>query len=419
MIGRGLALFCALFAGALAHAQLQPPGPSLETPGRALMEGLKIRGALTPRDTTVIESAAELNPRILDAAAERASASTNPRGFAIQATQPQLDSVLEDLLNRAKLQAIRSEVVPVSPEQRQELLPSLLWTDVPALNRVALPKGLESAIFDALKDKTLVVHPLCPPAFALNLLANTSPCIKGDKWSEELFKSVVSITLDGKRTCTGSALGDGMILTAAHCVIEPVNGVAAVRASSRFQVVSLAGKVLPLIAEPQVPKQMMFLCLMECPDMQYDFAILRVDPAFAEWAPIPVVTRLIEVGDVPITLAGYGTTNMPANSSKSGLYIGPQNIKLSKVDQALEWKYNMASDGNNSSSCFEDSGGPIYHGRPRNVGDSLTLIGLISRFTESNSQCANVDASAVNFTQEGPRSVLCDFSKNKLSLCTP
>lgn len=383
------------------------------TPGRTLLHMLRTRGALNTAELAAIESAAELNPKILEAAAARASALNDP----LRASPQQLQAAAADLLNRAKLQAIRSEVVPIQPALRAQLMPSLEKIESPTLQIVELPKPLDVAAAAALKDRLLVVRPLCPPGVKPTVVAGKATCIEGDPWTEELFRSVVAILVDGKRSCTGSALGDGMVLTAAHCVIEPVDGTAVVKAPSRLQVVSLHGKTLSLTAPVAVPQQMMALCLPQCPDMQYDFAILRVDPAFADWTPIPLLTKLSSAGDIPVTLAGYGVTTMPQGVSKSGLYIGAQRLNAS-VDRPFQWKYDMAID-EASSSCYEDSGGPIYLGRPRQPGDQLALIGLISRFFTVDQNCMKTEAAAVNFTQEGPRSALCKLIGGKPGFCTP
>ena len=96
-------------------------------------------------------------------------------------------------MNRAKLEAIRSEVVPVQPDVRAKLQPALGKTASPTLEFVALPKRLDLAVEAALKDRALIVRPLCPRGVRSVVVAGRETCIEGDAWSDQLFRSVVSM----------------------------------------------------------------------------------------------------------------------------------------------------------------------------------------------------------------------------------
>lgn len=263
----------------------------------------------------------------------------------------------------------------------------------------------------------LIIKPLCPPGYKPSTTGNKDICVEGDPWSLEFFRSVVPILVDGKRICTGSSMGDGLIITAAHCVIETLGTEVEVVSASRVTIANIEGKVFPLIMAPQVPKEMLLSCLPKCPDLAYDFALLRVSSAAAvDWIPSPVLTDISSDGELPITIAGYGVTTMPKNFSKNGLYIGAQHLMLTAKDQPLEWSYEIWKD-NSSSFCSGDSGGPIFLGSPRKQGDKLALIGVISRFMSSEGTCFQAKATAVNFTQPGPRTILCTFLGDKHSFC--
>ncbi|MDY7065497.1 hypothetical protein PsexTeo8_19330 [Pseudomonas extremaustralis] len=379
--------------------------------GKALVEEIKARGELSEDESRVVAVAAELNADFLNGAARKALGMGSRSDFVALATQAQLDAYRKDVVKRAELQGIASGVVPTQPQILERLKPALSQLAIANIPDIAVPDALRQEVNRALLYKELIYKPLCSSGLRLRNERGRIDCIEGDPWSASLFQSVVPILVDGKATCTGTVLENGVVLTAAHCLLETVNSSDHVMKSTRISVQGLKGVVLSLVAEPLVPSERMGDCLPDCGDPEYDFAVLKLDPAAsATLKPIPSLALLSAKRNVPITIAGYGRTTFPIEVSEGDFFIGSQTLRLVDPNQPFEWGYSLGTNETGSTNCGGDSGGPIFLGKPRRDKDSLTLIGIISSFVGDKGECfKNSRASSVNLSQAGPRSRLCSY----------
>ena len=175
--------------------------------------------------------------------------------------------------------------------------------------------------------------------------------------------------------------------------------------------------VVHLMAVPKVPREMLAGdCLPDCFDMRYDFAVLTTDPSVdGGWIPLSIVTKVSAVGDMAITIAGYGDTNPGAGGAPGGLYVGKQLLHLAATADEFAWSYKFQRD-DGSSICNGDSGGPVFQGSPRSDGDRLPLIGVISNLAERD--CLATNAVAVNLTTPGPAKTFCALVPAGTAFCT-
>ncbi len=404
----------------LAAPQTASPPASIDTiapapitsEGRRLYDDVKASGTISPDDARRIEAAAEFDPGFFDVAAERAL--HNRDRVAFLASPSARGDYARDLKRRAQVQAVLSGIIPLENKTRAKFSKLFERLSSTTEKMRALPDSLAESVDEALFNQRLIVHPLCPAGW-LNLLTKGS-CIRDDPWQRALFLSVVSISLDGKRSCTGAAIAPHLILTAAHCVIETKNGAPSIIDRSRLTVAPVSGTPIAVAAQPHVPSQAIGTC-PPCDAYRFDFAVLETDGGRdGGWQPLSVITRLPAPGDVPITIAGYGTTTVPESASPDGFYVGKQRLHLAATTDDFRWSYQF-SNGSLSSNCFGDSGGPVFYGSPRHAGDSLALIGVMSRI--STSDCSDTTGVAVNLSMSSQAQALCALLPAGMDFCKP
>lgn len=271
-----------------------------------------------------------------------------------------------------------------------------------------------------VEQRPFIVKPLCPPGTRAARPDGSMGCIEGDPWSRDAFRAVVPLLVDGALDCTATLISDAKAITAAHCVVEFSGpGAPSIVVRSRLQLVLPNGARVHPSQDPAVPRQMLQPCTLpelKCPDFAYDVAVIAVDAQAAlQDVGFARLLRLMAPADLAITFAGYGFTTI-VDMAPGELLIGSQNVHFTVNDGPLRWVYDFESD-RLSTICKGDSGGPIFSGRPRRVGDPLTLVGVISNFapsaaspdplTPDTSLCRKATASAVNLAAPGVASALC------------
>ncbi|MBB6157398.1 hypothetical protein HDC30_004647 [Pseudomonas sp. JAI115] len=396
-----------------------PPSPTNDVVGRTLIERLQQRGSLSKDDSKVITTAAALNPGLLIGATNKALGTNTSTAFLSRASDEDIETFRTDLLNRSALQAINSGIVISPPTLKDEIKPALAKISYADMPTVILPEKLSGDIYKILLNQVFVANPACD--HRIGLLAKSQPtrCQEID-WDRKQFVSVLKIEISPHSKCTGVFIGGGKILTAAHCVIDSTGMHDRLIDASQIKVISPSGKALSLISAPMVPDEVLnHNCSSTCGDNDYDFVVLKVAEAdTTTWVPIANLAAAPSSGSRRITIAGYGESNYNGGQP-DGLLIGPLTVNLLTPRQSFVWDFDAAATPTDSSFCRGDSGGPIFDGEPMKVGDTLQLIGLISRYVSPNNTCLKAQAYAVNFSQPGPKKRLCSFIDSKNSFCAP
>jgi V8-like Glu-specific endopeptidase len=170
-----------------------------------------------------------------------------------------------------------------------------------------------------------------------------------------LRRSVVSIENSAGELCSGVIVGPDLVLTAAHCVIDPaayrVNATGRNFRQQRFNVLALA--IHPTFVPGTTPRTQPGI----------DLALLKLDrPVGPEFLPLdPAQAGRIGVGD-GVTIAGYGVLSERLRRSARTLRqanlvsLGPiqvSNRVLIVVDQ------ERLAETTGAGACRGDSGGPI------------------------------------------------------------
>jgi hypothetical protein len=180
--------------------------------------------------------------------------------------------------------------------------------------------------------------------------------------------------IQGRGGCTGTLIGDSVVLTAAHCVCSDFDTSGCVARGS-FTFVDVRPVSNPTIRQNVI----MPGSFVVHPDMNIggwlanDLAVLRLDqPASSQVlvAPMVIATTLPAVGS-NVTLVGFGPTNGPLGECSAGSGVkrkavtpldahapnGAGNISLVTADALIH-------------ACPGDSGGPMLDAQGRVAGVS-------------------------------------------------
>lgn len=189
-----------------------------------------------------------------------------------------------------------------------------------------------------------------------------------------------TVGLLGNFTCTGTLIAPQVVLTAAHCVVDGVNGVD-VYAGIIRQNDANNGDRYDIAQSIPHPDYNAFAWGND-PDglaESNDIAILILDEPVTGVAPVPVLpfNRVDSdmPGQTPVTLAGFGITNQ---------FGGPTGVLyVTETPYVRRSATEMLAGGNNlPDSCNGDSGGPVY----LDVDGERFVVGVTSRAAASSQQ---------------------------------
>ncbi|SIT58805.1 putative Peptidase S1 (Chymotrypsin) family protein [Mesorhizobium prunaredense] len=170
--------------------------------------------------------------------------------------------------------------------------------------------------------------------------------IGGEKMDPAKWPATLVFRNRGGGGCTATAIGDRVIITAAHCVDNGGTGAARVKGQS----IRLACYHHPHYRPPQSYSADFALCLTEGQMPVLPFEVLNVDPS---------VPKL----DAVVQLLGYGCLTIGGVDKTFGhLYGGTAKV----VKMPGPGLYTVTEGG--AAVCFGDSGGGSY------VGDDVSRL---------------------------------------------
>ncbi|BBP70533.1 hypothetical protein PHLH6_25370 [Pseudomonas sp. Seg1] len=423
MIRSSTALLAAL-ALVYSHAAYSAESRSFEdlpqknSVGQLLLDNAFKAGVVTEVDKKIIENSAQLSPKFIEGAASKAIGDESYSEFLSRATQAELENYRSDILARAKIQGLSYGMVYVdktTATKVKEAAPALASREFSAFK---IPEGISEKIAAVLSERKLLYRPICPSGKLSKIKGVFVPCIENDPWSADLFRTVIPVSVNKVVVCTGTLIGEGVVLTAAHCVLNENR--TAIVPTEQITVATAKNKITPLVATPFVPSEALGDCMPVCGDSDYDFALLRVSvPNSQGLEPVPVLKLAQRQDDLVVTIAGYGRTSFPVEMSKGEFFIGRQTLPNFNPDEPIRWNFSLSNRQPGSTSCFGDSGGPVFQGSPRKTGDKLEIIGVISGYNGKDVQCFNeAVAKSVNLSQPGPRSRLCGYLGSQDQFCS-
>ncbi|WGD37521.1 serine protease [Lysinibacter sp. HNR] len=186
------------------------------------------------------------------------------------------------------------------------------------------------------------------------------------------FPFVASVQNKGKHECTGSLISSGSVLTAYHCVREPMD-------VANLTVV-VGRNDLNDKSSGHVRKVELIFA-----DDKNDTAVLYLDKSIDDIYPVkfptPGTDALLRPGSLA-TLAGWGNID-PHLPHDPSILQKVQVPLLSQNECAAAWEHvsGMFTDKNicagraGIGSCYGDSGGPLF----KKIGSDFYQIGVVSR----------------------------------------
>jgi hypothetical protein len=182
--------------------------------------------------------------------------------------------------------------------------------------------------------------------------------------------SVVRVESSGGELCSGAVIAPDLVLTAAHCVLEPASYrvVAVDRAFRPRTVRAVAAAMHPAFVPGTTPRT----------QPGVDLAILKLErPLGPDFMPLdPRVAGRVMKGQ-PVDLAGFGVVG-EGNKGSARVLRQTRLVSLGTLQVANrvvvvadeERRAQVAGAG----ACRGDSGGPIFAGGP----GGYQLVGIVS-----------------------------------------
>lgn len=183
-------------------------------------------------------------------------------------------------------------------------------------------------------------------------------------------QSVVRVESSRGELCSGALIAPDLVLTAAHCVLEPAayRVVAVDRAFHPWAVRAIAAAMHPEFVPGTTPRT----------QPGVDLAILKLEaPLGADFTPLdPRVAGEVGTGE-PVELAGFGIVgdgqNRTARTLRQTQLVSLGTLQVANRVLVVADEERLAMTAG-AGACRGDSGGPILRGTP----GGYQLLGIVS-----------------------------------------
>ncbi len=213
------------------------------------------------------------------------------------------------------------------------------------------------------------------PVLGEDVGGNQEYIINGNPADVGEYPFAVSLSLsrtDGNRVCGGSLIDPFYVLTAAHCVVSATGTARTTSATARIGATNLndpsQGESRTIVEFNVHPR-----FLQDAGTLTNDVAVLRLNQA-SRMRPIELATPE-EPSDAAFwpsgtaaTVIGWGQTTPTAGSGTTWLQettlstLSDQNAAAALPEFAINGPIHVGAQGNNTSHCKGDSGGPLFVG---------------------------------------------------------